>query len=71
MSGLEILDVILGLAFIYFLLSLVCSAVNEYLASMLNKRGKVLKDGIERLLRDSGLQDAFYRHPLIQTYFRD
>ncbi|HEX8696230.1 MAG TPA: hypothetical protein VF746_27680 [Longimicrobium sp.] len=71
MFGLEILDVILGLVFIYLLLSLIVSAINEYLASMLNKRGKVLMDGLHRLLVDTGLKDDFFRHPLVRTYFRD
>ena len=35
MFGLEILDVILGLAFVYLLLSMICSAVHEYVAGAL------------------------------------
>ncbi|HEX8245391.1 MAG TPA: hypothetical protein VF541_17890 [Longimicrobium sp.] len=69
MFGLEILDVILGLAFVYLLLSLICSAINEYLASMLNKRGRVLVDGLATLLKDTGLDAEFFDHPLISTTF--
>src|SRR5215218_5539567 len=71
MFGLEILDVILGLAFVYLLLSLICSAINEYLASMLNKRGRMLVDGLETLLKDTGLDRHFFDHPLIATHFPD
>ncbi len=67
MFGSEILDIIIGLIFVYFLLSLVCSAVNEYIASITNKRGKVLVQGIESLLKGSGVTDAFYAHPLVAT----
>jgi hypothetical protein len=67
MFGSEILDIIIGLIFVYFLLSLVCSAINEYIASITNKRGKVLVQGIEALLKDSGVTDAFYEHPLVAT----
>lgn len=69
MFGSEILDIITGLVFVYLLLSLVCSAINEYIASMTNKRGKVLVQGIEALLKDSGVTDAFYAHPLVETLF--
>jgi len=69
MFGSEILDIIIGLIFVYLLLSLVCSAINEYIASIINKRGKVLVQGIETLLKDSGVTDAFYAHPLMETIF--
>jgi hypothetical protein len=67
MFGSEILDIIIGLIFVYFLLSLVCSAINEYIASITNKRGKVLVQGLEELLRGSGIADRFYAHPLVST----
>lgn len=67
----EILDVIIGLFFVYLLLSLVCTAVNEYIASILNKRGKELIKGIDKLLDDANLRDEFYAHPLIETIFPD
>ncbi len=71
MFGSEILDIIIGLIFVYLLLSLVCSAINEYIASITNKRGKVLVQGIEALLKDSGVTDAFYAHPLVSTITGD
>jgi hypothetical protein len=71
MFGSEILDIIVGLVFVYFLLSLVCSAVNEYIASITNKRGKVLVQGIEALLQGSGVIDDFYAHPLVATLVGD
>lgn len=71
MFGSEILDIIIGLVFVYLLLSLVCSAISEYIASITNKRGKVLVQGIESLLKDSGVTDAFYAHPLVATLMGD
>jgi hypothetical protein len=54
-----ILDVVIGLAFFYFLLSIVCSAINEGIATVLNLRAKNLEKGIRQLLKDP---DDFYRH---------
>ena len=52
MFGLEILDIAIGLIFVYLLLALLATAVNEYIAAVLNRRGKELARGIGRLLDD-------------------
>jgi hypothetical protein len=52
MFGLEILDVVIGLMFVYLLLALLATAINEYLAAVMNRRGKELARGIGRLLED-------------------
>ena len=72
MFGLEILDVILGLAFVYLLLSLICSAINEYLSALLNRRGHALIEGIEQLLEDAKdphLKSDVLDHRLIRSMF--
>ncbi|HEX6750014.1 MAG TPA: hypothetical protein VF092_22160 [Longimicrobium sp.] len=72
MFGLEILDVILGLAFVYLLLSLICSAINEYIAGLTNRRGKILIAGIEKLLddaQDPNLKNAVLNHRLIRCLY--
>lgn len=61
MFGLEILDIVIGLTFIYLLLSLVATAINEYIASTLNQRGKELAKGLARLLDDIDGNDAVER----------
>jgi hypothetical protein len=51
MSGLPaVLDVIVGLAFIFLLLSLICSATVEYVEMWLRRRGILLRQGIVELL---------------------
>jgi hypothetical protein len=50
LGNLPALDVALGLAFLYFLLSTVCSALNEGIASVLGWRAKTLEDAIRNLL---------------------
>jgi hypothetical protein len=69
MFGSAILDVIIGLMFVYLLLSLICSAINEYIASLLNKRGKMLVNGIQILLRDVDLDRSIFDHPLMASNF--
>jgi hypothetical protein len=50
LGDLPALDVALGLAFLFFLLSTVCSAINEGIASALGWRAKTLEDAIGNLL---------------------
>jgi hypothetical protein len=58
MFGLEILDVVIGLMFVYLLLSLLATAINEYLSAVMNLRGKELARGLGRLLDDLDEKDA-------------
>jgi len=74
-----ILDVGLGLVFIYLLLAVITSALNEWVASWLNLRSSNLKSAIKQLLDNqsgndpngNNNQDAnwflseFYNHPLV------
>ncbi len=67
-----ILEVLIGLFFVYAVLSLVCSAITELITQASGMRGKTLKQGIRRLLGDvrtgnDSLVDKFYRHHLIAS----
>ncbi len=69
MFGLNILDTAVGLVFIYLILSLICTALNEWIAGMLSRRSKTLYEGIKTLLEDPKeptLIADFYAHPLVQ-----
>ena len=61
MFGSTILDVAIGIVFIYLLVSLVISATNELIAALLKSRAKNLSKGIQVLLQDlrrmAGLRD--------------
>lgn len=61
MFGLEILDIGIGLIFIFLVLSLICTAANEFIASVTNARARTLKKGIERLFEDTGFGKGFAR----------
>lgn len=68
MFGSNILEVAVGVVFVYLLLSLVCTIVNEGIASLINQRGKILIAGIKNLLNDenlSGLAQQMYNHGLV------
>ncbi len=66
MSVMPMLDIAIGLSFIYLLLSLICTSLNEVIAGWLHTRGKTMARGIERLLGDPELAKALYKHPLIR-----
>jgi hypothetical protein len=49
----------------YLVLSLVCTVVNEYVASKLSLRSRSLKDSLFELLDDQSVRTRFYEHGLI------
>lgn len=51
-SAVAALDVLIGLFFLYFVLSVVCSSVNEVIAQIANLRARDLEHGIRNLLAD-------------------
>jgi hypothetical protein len=73
MTGFEMLDIAIGMIFIFLLLSLVCSALNEIVESMIKMRAVDLERGIRELLRDdkgTDLVKKIYDHPLVYTLFK-
>ena len=75
MFNSSILDVAIGMIFVYILLSLMCSAANEIIELLLKKRAIDLKRGIRELLAPnspSGQEDVvqnLYNHPLVNSLF--
>ncbi len=69
MFGSEILDVIIGLAFIYLLCSLVCSVINEWIARLFALRAKDLEKEFGKML-NGNLKEKLYDHPLIKEITR-
>ena len=73
MFGSQILEIAIGIIFVYLLLSLICSAVSELISRALSMSAKNLEDGIRNLLIDQeGKEYAkkFYDHPLIKRLKR-
>lgn len=75
MSNFPALEVVIGLTFVYFVLSLICSAVTESIASRRGWRAAKLEDGVKNLLSGTSkvspegedLAKDVYDHPLIQA----
>jgi len=65
MFNFPILEVAIGLIFIYLNLGLICSSLQELIASVLKLRGKTLQEGIYNLLGDQP-GNRFYDHALIR-----
>ena len=61
----DIVEIAIGLIFVYFLLSLVASSVTEWVSRVTKMRASTLYDGIENMLEDPELIKKFYTHPLI------
>lgn len=60
-----IIQVAIGLIFIYSLLSILVTTVNTVITNVLKWRAKDLKHGIETLITDPEVQAQFLSHPLI------
>jgi len=69
MSLTIILNVFLGLIFIWFLLSLAAMNIQEWLANRSNWRSQMLKKTIGNMLADVVLVDQFYNHPTIRSLY--
>ncbi len=72
MSGFPVLDVAIGLAFVYLLLALICTTVMEWIAQIRKTRGKILERSVQQLLDEESspkapITTAFFKHPLIQA----
>jgi hypothetical protein len=71
LSGIAALDLAIGLAFIFLLLSLLASTLQELIASFFGLRARTLEEGLRNMLaEDKDVVAAFYKHPLIDTLYR-
>lgn len=67
-----ILEVSIGLIFVYFILSIICSGLNEATAGVFGRRARWLERGIRSLLQDADGSrcSEIYQHPLIRVLIR-
>ena len=73
MPNFPAVDVAIGLIFVFFILAIVCSGINEAVASLLRWRAQMLERGLWELLRDPDAGekadealDALKKHPLVK-----
>lgn len=71
------LEVAVGMALVYLLLSLFCTAINEGIAGILGSRAKNLEAGLKSLFTEAlnrdgktSLSDSIYAHGLIQSLYK-
>lgn len=70
-----VVEVVLGLVFVFFLFSMLCSGINELISRVMGKRADFLTLGVWRLLEHSGTDDEeraryftrFWQHPLVRA----
>src|SRR5205823_6971501 len=67
MFGSEVIDAAIGLFLVFFLFSLLCSAINELIIGHLaSLRARTLEDAIKRMLLDTVMAEDFFKQPLIR-----
>jgi hypothetical protein len=65
--GSPVLDIAIGLSFIFFLLSIIASAVSEFFAGVLNLRGKTLEKGLLGMIGDREAVKLLLDDALVRT----
>ncbi|HYW73264.1 MAG TPA: hypothetical protein VE961_19745 [Pyrinomonadaceae bacterium] len=71
MFGSSIIDIAIGMVFVYLLLSLICSAGNEIFERLMKNRAQDLENGIKEMLKNPDLVKQLYEHPLVNSLFFD
>jgi hypothetical protein len=66
MFNSAIIEVIVGMIFIYSLLSILVTQINTLITNLLNTRAKHLKTGIWDMITDPVVRAQFMAHPLIR-----
>ncbi|MBV4360528.1 hypothetical protein [Pinibacter aurantiacus] len=72
MFGSVVLEVAIGIIFMFMLSAMICTAVREGIESKLKTRAAYLERGIRELLHDRGAENiarSFFEHPLINGLY--
>jgi hypothetical protein len=74
LTGFPALDLAIGLSFVFFLLAILASTLQEFIAAIFGLRARTLEQGLRSLLEDPkrGWQyvSEFYDHELIRSLYR-
>ena len=65
-----LLNICIGLIFLFLLLSIITTALQEVVANIMSLRGKYLIKAIRAMIADGGTRADFFKHPLIYSLFR-
>ena len=69
--GSTMLEIAIGMIFVYLLMSLLCSALAEFFESLAKFRAKDLERGIGQLLGNPQITAAFFNNPLVKPLFEE
>ena len=69
MFGIEALNIVIGMIFIYLLFSLFVSIINEIIGNLFNARGNKLFESIKELIGEDGIQEIM-KDPRIRVLTR-
>jgi hypothetical protein len=61
-----IIEVAIGIVFLWITISLTTIQIQEWIGQIANKRAKDLEDTIRVMLADANLKEQFYKHPIIR-----
>lgn len=62
-----VLEVAIGVMFVWILLAVITSAVQEWISQLFKWKADMLAEAIGNILADGKLADEFYSHPLIKS----
>jgi len=68
--GSTMLEIAIGVIFVYLLMSLLCSALAEFIESLFKFRARDLEKGISKLLSNPELTESFFNQPMVKTMFQ-
>jgi hypothetical protein len=66
MFNTAIIEVAIGLVFVFSLMALLVTQINSIVTALLNSRAKYLKQGLQELITDPQLQAKMLAHPIIK-----
>ncbi|HVM72594.1 MAG TPA: hypothetical protein VMT91_12610 [Anaerolineales bacterium] len=66
----EILEVAIGLVFVWLVMSVATMSLQEWFGNILNMRARELEKAIIQMLNSEELSRQFYNHPLITNLYR-
>jgi len=66
----EILEVAIGLVFVWLVISVATMSLQEYLSNLLNTRAKEMEKAIAQMLSSADTTSQFYAYPLIANLYQ-
>jgi len=64
-----IIQVAIGMIFVWVILAVITSQIQDWIASIFTWRAEMLEAAIKQMLGDKDLKDEIYKHPLIKGLF--